>query len=540
MVTYLNLTEEITVRLEGSDPALTRRAIAFCLFEAGLRRSSFTKSSVRGRVMASKGSMSVMRGSMCMLLVACCMVFLAGWGWSYPGVDEERLVLPATAKIKVEFWRDIATIFRVRCQSCHGPEKQMGGLRLDSREATLAGGYSGPVILPGNSADSKLIHMVAGLRKDVLMPLGGERLSSDEVGLLRAWIDQGAEWPLQPEPVRPEVISDKPQLGNTHWAFVPPQRPPLPQVQNATWVRNFIDAFVIAKLEAEAIEPSPEADRATLIRRLSLDLVGLLPTPVEVEQFLADHRPDAYERLVDRLLASPHYGEKWARHWLDLAHYADSDGYGVDFARPHAWRWRQWVIDALNRNMPFDQFTIEQLAGDLLPDNTVEQRVATGFLRNTLTNREGGIDIEEFRVEQVVDRTNTLGTVWLGLTVGCARCHDHKYDPITQKEYYQLFAFFNTAHEVNVEAPLPEETNSYIQRKPEYDRKRQELLSRYEVRDLQPEWEQILLDAAANPGANEVSDLALGLLRRILDGGEKILRLKPLDRTPKQQDELTD
>ncbi len=296
----------------------------------------------------------------------------------------------------------------------------------------------------------------------------------------------------------------------------------------------------MARLEAEGIKPSPEADRVTLIRRVALDLIGLPPTPAEVDQFLADRRLGAYERLVDRLLASPHYGEKWARHWLDLAHYADSDGYGVDFARPHAWRWRHWVIEALNRNMPFDRFTIEQLAGDLLPESSVEQKVATGFLRNTLTTREGGIDLEEFRVEQVVDRTDTISTVWLGLTVGCARCHDHKYDPVSQKEFYQLFAFFNTAKEVDIEAPLAGETGPYTRMRPEYEAKRRALLELYKVQDLQPGWERILLEAAAKPGANEVSDLVLGLLERILDGGLADLKLKPSDRSQKQQDRLTD
>ena len=214
-------------------------------------------------------------------------------------------------------------------------------------------------------------------------------------------------------------------------------------------------AFVLRRLEKERVTPSPEAARAALLRRVSLDLTGLPPTPQEVSDFLADRTPQAYERLVDRLLDPKHYGEKWARPWLDVARYADSDGYEKDKPRPHAWRYRQWVIDALNRNLPFDQFTIEQLAGDLLPNATLDQRIAAGFNRNTLTNREGGIDLEEFRTEQVLDRTTTLGTVWLGLTVGCARCHDHKYDPIKQREVYQLFACFNSAKEINIEAPMP-------------------------------------------------------------------------------------
>ena len=245
--------------------------------------------------------------------------------------------------------------------------------------------------------------------------------------------------------------------------------------------RNPVDNFVLANLESEGIAPSPEAPKLTLIRRVSLDLTGLPPTPEEVREFLGDNRPDAYERLVDRLLDSPHYGEKWARYWLDLARYADSDGYEKDRTRPWAWRYRQWVIEALNRDMPFDEFTIEQIAGDLLPNRNQDTLVATGFNRNTLTNREGGTDPEQFRDEQVLDRAATLGTVWLGLTVGCAQCHDHKYDPISQKEFYQLTAFFNTEEEVNVPAPLPGESARTWPRVPEYDRKRQELLDEYKI-----------------------------------------------------------
>ena len=238
---------------------------------------------------------------------------------------------------------------------------------------------------------------------------------------------------------------------------------------------------MLERLEEEGVEPSPEADPATLVRRLSLDLLGLPPTPRQVDEFLADTDPDAYGGLVDRLLDSPHYGEKWARQWLDLAHYGDSDGYENDRGRPHAWRWRHWVIEALNRNMPFDQFSIEQIAGDLLPNASTEQKVATGFFRHTLTNREGGMPLEQRRNEQVIDRTNTLGTVWLGLTVGCAQCHDHKYDPITQKDYYGLYAFFDTAQEANIEAPLPGELGPYLHSKQEYNRKRKELLVEYNV-----------------------------------------------------------
>jgi hypothetical protein len=255
-----------------------------------------------------------------------------------------------------------------------------------------------------------------------------------------------------------------------HWAFRPIARPAVPTVQNRkSKIENPVDAFILAGLEKRDITPSPEADRPTLIRRLSLDLLGLPPTPAEVDAFLSDHGPDAYERLVDRLLSSPHYGERWGRHWLDLARYADSDGYEKDNVRPWAWRYRDWVIDAVNRDISFDRFTIEQLAGDLLPNATLDQKVATGFHRNTLTNTEGGVDQEEFRLKATADRVNTTGTVWLGITVGCAECHNHKYDPVSQEEYYRLFAFFNAAKEANVPAPLPAELAAYEKAKQTFD-----------------------------------------------------------------------
>src|SRR4029450_13901153 len=225
------------------------------------------------------------------------------------------------------------------------------------------------------------------------MPMAGERLTANEIGMVRAWIDQGADWPQSVS--KPAATAEQ----SKHWSFQPARKPPVPPVRDSAWVSNEIDHFILARLEREGIKPSAESDRATLIRRLSLDLVGLPPTPEAVAVFLQDNRPDAYERLVDRLLDSPHYGEKGARHWLDLARYADSDGYETDQLRPHAWRYRHWVIDALNRDMPFDRFTVEQIAGDLLPGATVDQRVATGFHRNTLSNREGGADLEELRCE---------------------------------------------------------------------------------------------------------------------------------------------
>ena len=347
---------------------------------------------------------------------------------------------------KVDFVRDIQPLLAKHCVSCHGPDAQEGGLRLHSRAAAMAGGDQGQAIVPGKSANSRLIALVTGQNDDGLQMPPDDPLPAGEIGLLKRWIDEGAIWP-------DSAAGDEP-IRSDHWAFQPIARPAPPQVKQTDWVQNPIDHFVLAPLEAQNLKPSSPADRHTLIRRVYLDLLGLPPTPAEVQAFISDTGPGAYERLVDRLLASPHYGERWGRHWLDLARYADSDGYEKDRARPYAWRYRQWVIEALNANMPFDQFTIKQLAGDLLRDATVQDKVATGFHRNTLTNREGGIDREEDRVKQTIDRTNTTGAVWLGLTVGCAQCHSHKYDPFTQREYYGLYAFFDNADEADIPAPV--------------------------------------------------------------------------------------
>jgi len=445
--------------------------------------------------------------------------------------------LPPPAAATVSFAKDVEPLLRKKCHACHGQQLQMNGLRLDDREAALKGGYSGAVILPGQSSSSKLIRMVAGLERGKVMPPAGDKLTSEEIGILRAWIDRGAEWP---RPASAPAAAARPAAARSgHWSFSPPVRPPLPAVRNASWVRNPVDTFVLARLEAEDIAPSPEADKATLIRRLSLDLIGLPPSPLEVTEFLADNRPDAYERLADRLLASSRYGEKWARLWLDLGRYADSDGYEKDLVRPHAWRYRHWLIDALNRDLPFDRFTVEQIAGDLLPDATVEQRVATGFHRNTLTNREAGVDRAEARFEQLVNRVNTTGTAWLGLTVGCAQCHDHKFDPITQKDYYQLFAFFNTAEEEDLDAPLPGEMGPYLQALPEYRRRWQQLLDQYPVAQWQASWEASLREAAANPGRRLDWDFQLTSMRAMLDSAEKILNTDLAARTERQRDRLT-
>ena len=312
------------------------------------------------------------------------------------------LLIPALSAQTVEFNRDVRPILSDHCFACHGPDaaRRQAGLRFD-----LEGG--------AKAAGDEILRRVASEDPLERMPppsSGKARLTPHEVEMLRAWIRQGAPW--QP-----------------FWSFTPPRRPNPPAPADAAWAGNAIDRFILSRLEREGLHPSPEADRRLLIRRVSLDLTGLPPTPAEVQTFLADSSRNAYEAVVDRLLASPHYGERMAFRWMEAARYGDSNGYQTDGERD-MWRWRDWVIDAFNRNMPYDRFTVEQLAGDLLPGATLEQRIATGFNRNHRTTGEGGIIPEEYRVEYVADRAQTTATVWLGLTAGCARCHDHKYDPI--------------------------------------------------------------------------------------------------------------
>jgi mono/diheme cytochrome c family protein len=352
--------------------------------------------------------------------------------------------LPPAAAGPVDFVRDVQPILAQNCFGCHGAGKHEGQLRWDNKEMALQGGERGPDIIPGRSAESRMIQLVSGLDPDLIMPQKGDRLTAAQIGILRAWIDQGASWP--------ESASVKAVNTRKHWAFLAPVRPPIPPVKDKNWPRNPIDYFVLARLEAEKLRPSPEADRRTLLRRLSLDLTGLPPTIQEINDFVADRSPDASQKQVERLLGSPHYGECWARHWLDVARYADSNGYEKDLSRS-IWPYRDWVIDAYNDNMPYDQFAVDQLAGDLLPDPTVADRVATGFLRNSMLNEEGGIDPEQFRNEGIIERMDVLGKSFLGLTVNCCQCHNHKYDPISQKEYYRLFAFLNNDDEPSMEVP---------------------------------------------------------------------------------------
>ena len=352
----------------------------------------------------------------------------------------------AFAAAPIDYPTQIKPLLAAHCYKCHGASQQKAGLRLDTAALALTGGRTGPVIKPGDSAASLLVQAITGTHAELpRMPYKNPALNESQITLLKNWIDQGAKAPA----------AEAPETSK-HWAFNAPQRPALPAVQNAAWPRNALDHFILARLEKEKIPPSPEADRVTLIRRLNLDLIGLPPSPAEVDAFLADRAPDAHARLVERLLESPHYGERWGRWWLDVARYADSNGYSIDAPRS-IWKYRDWVIAALNADQPFDQFTVEQLAGDMLPNATLEQKIATGFHRNTQINQEGGIDKEQFRIESIIDRVNTTGTAFLGLTVGCAQCHDHKFDPLSQKEFYRLFAFLNNADEPELPIATPEE-----------------------------------------------------------------------------------
>ncbi len=333
----------------------------------------------------------------------------------------------------VNFARDVRSILSDNCFACHGPDdkQRKAGLRLDTRDGAMGKLKGGEfAIVPGKAEDSELIFRVESDDPEAVMPprKSGKRLTAQQIETLRQWVQQGAPW-------------------TTHWAFEPPRKPGLPDVKNARWPRNPVDRFILARLEEEGLHPAPQADPATLIRRLALDLTGLPPALKDVDAFLADSSESNYERIVDRLLDSPRYGEQMARFWLDAARYGDTHGLHLDNYR-EMWPYRDWVIRAFNTNKPFDQFVVEQLAGDLLPDPTLDQLVATGYNRCHISTSEGGSIEEEVYVRNVFDQVDTNGTVFLGMTIGCARCHDHKYDPVRSKDYYQLFAFFN-----NIDGP---------------------------------------------------------------------------------------
>jgi len=337
-------------------------------------------------------------------------------------------VVACASEPRVEFNRQIRPILSDHCFQCHGPDQahREGGLRLDLPAEAFQGGDSGPAIVPGQVAASEVWKRMTSTDPSLRMPppQAGKELKPEQLELIQKWIAEGAEY-------------------QGHWAFQPVVRPTVPAIEG---VANPIDLFVREKLQQNGLTPSPEVSRETLIRRVTLDLTGLPPTLAEMDDYLADTSPQAYERVVDRLLTSPHYGERMTQQWLDFARYADSNGFQVDSSR-QMFEWRNWVIDAFNRNLPFDQFTIEQLAGDMLPQASRDQIIASGFNRNTRLNGEGGRIAEEWFAETVIDRVETTGLTWMALTLNCCRCHDHKYDPITQAEFYQLYAFFNSVDE---------------------------------------------------------------------------------------------
>ncbi|MBI3839405.1 MAG: PSD1 domain-containing protein [Planctomycetia bacterium] len=372
------------------------------------------------------------------LLFALALLYAAGWG----SLASEQTV--EAGPDALDYNRDIRQILSNNCYACHGPDKAKleAGLRLDHQETALAELESGGrAIVPGDSSQSQLIVRITSSDEDEVMPpkAAGKSLKPEEIEKLRRWIDQGAKW-------------------KGHWSYLKVERPALPAVSNPGWPKTPIDHFILHRLDQEGLRPSPEADRAELIRRLNFDLTGLPPAIAEVDAFVADQSPTAYEKLVDRLLSSPRYGERMAQKWLDLARYADTNGYHIDNHRD-MWRYREWVINAFNRNLPFDQFTTEQIAGDLLPGSTLDQKIASGFHRNVMVNFEGGADPAEYLTKYIVDRVTTTATVWLGTTLACTECHDHKYDPFTQREFYQLYAYFNNVPEQGLdgqkENPVP-------------------------------------------------------------------------------------
>jgi hypothetical protein len=398
---------------------------------------------------------------------------------------------------EVDFARQIQPIFAESCYGCHGPKVQMAGLRLDIR--------------PDSKINGLIVSRLTTGDARARMPLGGAPLATEKIDLIRKWIEGGAAWP---------DTAVTTTAAKKHWAFTTPVRPATPRIAQGDWVRTPIDAFVGKALEHAGLQPSPEADRATLLRRLSLDLIGLPPSPAELDAFLADGSPSAYEKQVDRLLASPHYGERWARVWLDAARYADSNGYEKDAPR-FVWFYRDWVIHALNRDLPYNQFIVEQIGGDLLPNATQDQKVATGFLRNSMINEEGGVDPEQFRMEAMFDRMDAIGKGILGITIQCAQCHDHKYDPLKQEEYYRLFAFLNDADEANVAVYTPAQQ----QKRAEIFQRTREIENDLQHRN--PDWQTRMAAWEEQARGNQPHWEALSLaVDDISTGGERELAMK--------------
>ncbi len=451
---------------------------------------------------------------------------------SMQGTDAPKVIEP-----KIDYSRDIRPIFAKNCFACHGSDesKRSAGLRLDQRDTAITSRKKHPAaILPGKADDSELIKRILSDDDTERMPPpdAAMKLTSEQTNKLKRWINEGANY-------------------TQHWAFVTPAKPILPATKLKDWSKQPLDQYILAQLEQAGLQPSPEADKYSLIRRLSLDLRGLPPTLAEINSFEKDSSTNAYEKLADQFLADPAYGERWARVWLDLARYADSAGYGSDPLRLNMWRYRDWVIDAFNKNMPYDQFTIQQLAGDLLPNPTLEQKMATAFHRNTMTNTEGGTDREEFRVAAVKDRINTTMQVWMGLTMGCAQCHSHKYDPISHQEYYQAYAIFNQTadNDQPSEVPtMPAPTPTQIQKNQEIDRQiagiRQQMEKPTpELAKAQRDWEAslksnapwvTLIPAASSPSFRIPQNILTGLRLESSDGipNKFTVSKQPIDAKP--------
>jgi mono/diheme cytochrome c family protein len=455
-------------------------------------------------------SMQLPKYIRCPVVLAVSWLLLAS-GTGAAGLAEGQL--PPVASQKVDFNKDLLPLFAERCYDCHGDKKQESGYRTDNLADMLKGGDNGPALVISNSAASILVQVLSDTHEDIAaMPKKREKFTPEQIGLVRAWIDQGAEW---------AGSAAKSYSYNTnHWAFKAPARPAAPAVSNKNWPRSPIDNFVLAKLDAEKLKPSLEADKITLLRRLSLDLIGLPPPPEEVDAFLVDKSPNAYAKQVERLLASPHYGEKWGRHWLDAARYADSDGFEKDKTR-NVWFYRDWVVKAFNDDLPYDQFVTKQLAGDLLPNATQDDIVATGFLRNSMVNEEGGADPEQFRMEAMFDRMDAIGKSVLGFTIQCAQCHNHKFDPISQEEYFRLFAFLNNDNE--------SQRVVYSTA----DQMRVANLAR-EMRDIEeglrhrtPDWEQRMAKWESDVAKDQPAWIAIQpFIEDITSGGQKFARLR--------------
>ena len=402
----------------------------------------------------------------------------------------------------LDFNRDVQPILSNNCFRCHGPDPsdREADLRLDVRSGTGKIHGAESVIDANKPAASELIKRITSDDPDEHMPPpdSGKKLTPEQIQALRQWVSEGAKYQV-------------------HWAFVAPKRPPLPSVKNKAWVRNPIDAFVLARLEREGLEPSRPALADTLFRRLSLDLIGLPPTLQELAAWEADTSDRGYEQQVERLLNSPHFGERWGRVWLDAARYADSDGFEKDKPRS-VWMYRDWVINSLNDDLPYDRFVIDQIAGDLLPNPTQDERVATGFLRNSMINEEGGVDPEQFRMEAMYDRMDAIGKGILGLTIQCAQCHSHKYDPLTQTEYYQMFAFLNNCNEAQISVYTPEQRAEWQETKKIIDTIEDRL------RAAHPDWPQQMA-AWEETVRSEHTDWSIVPTVHIDSGGQKYYEL---------------